>query len=232
MARLARVVVPKLPHHIVQRGNRNQKVFFNDIDRQTYLDYLKRYAKPAGIKIWAYCLMDNHVHILAVPNDSKSLATGFSDAHRRYSRYVNFNNGWRGYLWEGRFKSYPLSQRHLFAAMRYIETNPVKAGIVQNAWEYPWSSAQAHVFNSDNPLLDDNFLTTEIPDWKSFLLQNDRSKQCYFEKHANTGRPLGDNHFIRMVEKLTNRTLTKKKPGRQPKSIPGTHYLIQSKTTN
>ncbi len=98
MARIARVVVPGFPHHIVQRGNRSQKVFFSDTDRKTYLDYLRIYAKPAGIHVWGYCLMDNHVHIIAVPDKEESLALGFSEAHRRYTRMINFREKWRGYL--------------------------------------------------------------------------------------------------------------------------------------
>jgi len=214
MARIARVVVPALPHHVVQRGNRCQKVFFSDEDRKTYLDYLKIYAKPAGINIWAYCLMDNHVHIIAVPDKKESLTSGFSEAHRRYTRFINFKQGWRGYLWEGRFKSYPLSQKHLYAAIRYIENNPVRAQIVKKAWEYPWSSAQAHVFNHNDYLLDETFIISEIKDWKLFLSEDNHLDQRFFEKHAESGRPLGDNRFIKDIEKLTNRVLIKQKPGR------------------
>ena len=102
MARIARVVVPGLPHHIIQRGNRRQKVFFSDEDRKEYLNYLREYAKPAGIHFWGYCLMDNHVHLIAVPDEKDSFSVGFSDAHRRYTRMINFREKWRGYLWEGR----------------------------------------------------------------------------------------------------------------------------------
>jgi putative transposase len=209
MARIARVVVPGLPHHIVQRGNRCQKVFFSDEDYKTYLDYLKIYTKPAGIDIWAYCLMGNHVHVIGVPKEQESLALGFSEIHRRYTRLINFRQGWRGYLWEGRFKSYPLSQKHLFAAMRYIETNPVRAGIVKNAWEYPWSSARAHVFKRADPLLDDNFIISEVKDWKAFLSEDNQLEQRIFKNHADSGRPLGSKRFIKNIEKLTNRILIK-----------------------
>jgi len=213
MARIARVVVPGIPHHIVQRGNRRQKVFFNDIDRKTYLDYLKIYATPAGIHFWGYCLMDNHVHIVAVPDREDSLASGFGEAHRRYTRMINFREKWRGYLWEGRFKSYPLSQVHVFAAMRYIERNPVRARIVENAWDYPWSSARAHIFKQKDPLLEDNFMVSEIKDWRLFLSEEDKQGDVKnLKMHANNGRPLGDSQFIGVVEKLTGRNLHKQKP--------------------
>jgi len=220
MARIARVVVPGLPHHIVQRGNRRQKVFFSDENRETYLDYLRIYAKPAGIHIWGYCLMDNHVHIIAVPDEEKSLACGFSEAHRRYTRMVNFRQMWRGYLWEGRFKSYPLSQAHLYAAIRYIERNPVRAKIVKNAWDYHWSSARAHVFKQKDPLLDDNFIGSEIKDWRLFLSEEDKQIDVnLLKKHVNNERPLGDSQFIEVVEKLTGRGLHKQKPGPKAKNV-------------
>ncbi len=219
MARIARVVVPGLPHHVIQRGNRCQKVFFSDDDRKEYLEYLRIYAKPAGINFWGYCLMDNHVHLIVVPDKKDSLACGFSEAHRRYTRMINFREKWRGYLWEGRFKSYSLSQTHLYAAMRYIERNPVRAKIVENAWEYPWSSASAHVFKQKDSLLDDNFMVSEIRDWRLFLSAEDNQIDANLLKmHSNNGRPLGDSQFIGKIEKLTGRVLHKQKPGPKAKS--------------
>jgi putative transposase len=214
MARIARVVVAGLPHHITQRGNRRQQVFFSDDDKRSYLDYLLVYAKTIGIHFWAYCLMDNHVHLVAVPDAEDSFASGFSEAHRRYTRMINFREGWRGYLWEGRFKSCPLSESHLYAAIRYVERNPVRAGIVKNAWDYPWSSARAHVFKHKDPLLDDNFVISEIKDWKAFLSQNDSQDDvCSFKAHINNGRPLGDDSFVAELEITTGRSLHKQKPG-------------------
>lgn len=214
MARIARVVIPGFPHHIVQRGNRGQKVFFSDDDRKVYLDYLRMYAKPAGIHFWAYCLMDNHVHIIAVPDKVESLAWGLSEAHRRYTRMINFREKWRGYLWEGRFKSYPLNQSYLCAAMRYIERNPVRAKIVENAWDYRWSSAKAHVFKQKDPLLDDNFMVSEIKNWELFLSEDDKQVDAnLFKAHTNNGRPMGNTQFIEVIEKLTGRILHKQKPG-------------------
>ena len=214
MARIARVVVPDFPHHIVQRGNRRQKVFFSDDDRKAYLDYLSIYAKPAGIHFWGYCLIDNHVHLIAVPDEEHSLACGLAEAHRRYTRLINFRQNWRGYLWEGRFKSYPLSEDYLYAAIRYIERNPVRANIVENAWDYPWSSARAHVFKQIDPLLDDNFLVSEISDWRAFLSEDEKQSDCKLIKlHTNSGRPLGDTKFIEKIEDLTGRIFHKQKPG-------------------
>ncbi len=214
MARIARVVVPGLPHHIVQRGNRRQTVFFNDTDRKTYLDYLRIYAKPAGIHFWGYCLMDNHVHIIAVPDTEDSFALGFGEVHRRYTRMITFREKWRGYLWEGRFKSYPLSQPHVFTAMRYVERNPVRAKIVEKAWDYEWSSASVHIFKQNDPLLEDNFMISEIKDWKLFLSEEDKqSDVSSLKMHVSNGRPFGDNQFIETIEKQIGRILHKQKPG-------------------
>lgn len=158
--------------------------------------------------------MDNHVHIIAVPEREDSFACGFAEAHRRYTRMINFREGWRGYLWEGRFKSYILSQPYLYAAMRYVENNPVRAGIVKNAWDYRWSSAKAHALKQYDSLLDDNFVVSEINNWMVFLSGEDElSVVNLLKRHAGSGRPLGDVKFIKEVERLTGRMLHKQKPG-------------------
>ena len=218
MARIARIVVPNYPHHIIHRGNRREKVFLSDQDKQTYINYLQKYIKKEGIEFWAYCLMDNHVHFIAVPKKEDSFARGFKEAHKHYSRMINFRENWRGHLWEGRFKSCVLSEKHLYAAIRYVERNPVRANIVKKAEDYPWSSAKAHVYKKKDNLLSDNFVVKEIPDWKQYLDDNnDNINESLFIKHADTGRPLGDNDFIDRLEKITGRLLYKKKPGPKKK---------------
>ena len=107
MARIARVVVPNLPHHIVQRGNRRQRVFFAEIDYEAYLSLAAEWCGKFGVEIWAYCLMPNHVHLIAVPSTEESLGKAIGEVHRRYTRMINFRKKWRGYLWQGRFASYP-----------------------------------------------------------------------------------------------------------------------------
>ena len=171
--------------------------------------------------------MGNHVHMVLVPEEADSLARGLAEAHRRYTRLINFREKWRGYLWEGRFKSYPLSEAHLYATMRYIERNPVRAKIVENAWDYPWSSAKAHVFKQYDPLLDDNFLNTEIIDWKAFLSEyDDQNDRKLIRLHSNSGRPLGDAKFIERIEELSGRTLHKQKPGPRSGIIPEESEVI------
>lgn len=220
MGRIARVVLPEQPHHIIQRGNRRQDVFFSDEDKKKYLEILFEEIIKAdnGIEIWSYCLMNNHVHLIVVPKSEKILARVIGEAHRKYTRHINFREGWRGYLWQGRFSSYPLNKTHLYAAIRYVERNPVRAGIAKKAEEYRWSSAPAHVFNEENKYLTGNFVIEEIKDWKEYLSQIDEEKDIeQLRKHSSTGRPMGDNNFIGVVEKITGRVLKKKKPGRKKK---------------
>lgn len=217
MARIARIVIPGYPHHVIQRGNRRQNVFFTDRDKQYYLDLLHGYAQESGLSFWAYCLMDNHVHLVAVPIEEESLARGIGEAHRKYTRMVNFREGWRGYLWQGRFSSYPLDEAYLYAAMRYVENNPVRAGMVKNAQDYPWSSAKAHALKTKDRLVTDNFMFQEIKDWSVYLQQTEEETRInLFRKHTRTGRPLGKEEFLDKIEKITGRTLKMKKPG--PKS--------------
>jgi len=214
MSRIARVVIPGVPHHIIQRGNRRQTVFFSDEDRKKYLEYLRFFGDKFGIKYWAYCLMYNHVHLIAVPETEESLARGIGEAHRKYTRKINLHEGWKGYLWQGRFASYPLDQRYLYAAVRYVERNPVRAGLVRKAEEYPWSSAKAHVLGQRDLLLSKSFLSEEIKDWLSFLQVEDSGQDVeHFKRHARTGRPLCDETFLTKLEMMTGRTLRKKKPG-------------------
>ena len=132
MARIARIVVPGYPHHVTQRGNRRQETFFCDDDYREYISLMSQWCGENRVEIRAYCLMPNHVHLIAVPGEKESLARAIGEAHRRYTRYVNFREGWRGYLRQGRFASCVLDQRHLIAAARYVELNPVRAGLAEH----------------------------------------------------------------------------------------------------
>jgi len=218
MARIARVVIPAYPHHIIHRGNRREKVFFNEDDKQAYLGFLTKQAKRCGIEFWAYCLMDNHVHFIAVPKKEDSLARGLAQTHKEYTRRINFRNNWRGHLWEGRFKSCVLSEKHLYAAVRYVERNPVRAGIVKKAEDYTWSSAKAHVYKTQDRFLSDNFMIEEIANWRDYLLDDsDDEKGSLFIGHVDKGRPLGDKEFIKKLEGIVGRALRRKKPGPKKK---------------
>ncbi len=133
MARLARVVVPGMPHHVTQRGNRRQPTFFRHDDYEAYLELMADRCREEGVAIWAYCLMPNHVHLIAVPETEEALARAVGEAHRRYTRRINFRENWRGYLWQGRFASFVMDEPCLLAAARYVELNPLRASLVADA---------------------------------------------------------------------------------------------------
>lgn len=213
MTRIARIVAAGFPHYVVQRGNRRQPTFFCEADYLAYLELMAEWCEKHGVEIWTYCLMTNHVHLIAVPKQEDSLRLGIGEAHRRYTRRVNFREGWRGHLWQERFHSYPMDEPHLLAAARYVEQNPVRAGMVSEPREYPWSSAAAHLTGQDDCLVKVQPLLDMIPDWESYI-QEGISDETLMElrKHEQTGRPLGNQAFVSNLEKTLDRILRPLKP--------------------
>jgi len=153
MPRQSRVVVPGVPHHVTQRGNRRQPAFFREGDYRAYLDIAAEAFGHARVEVWAYCLMPNHVHLIAVPIDETGLSKAVGNTHVRFTRMVNLREGWTGFLWQGRFTSTPMNEKHLRRCLRYVGLNPVEAGLVKRAIDWPWSSVRAHVLGEPNPLL-------------------------------------------------------------------------------
>jgi putative transposase len=169
------------------------------------------------VEVWAYCLMPNHVHLIAVPRTAEGLNRAIGEVHRRYSRMVNFRENWRGHLWQGRFASYVLDEPYLLTAVRYIEVNPVRAGLVESPSRYRWSSAAAHVRGRDDALVRASPLNRLVPNWRGFLARVIREEDIkVLRAHERTGRPLGDEEFLATLEKDLGRILRRQKPG--PKS--------------
>ena len=220
MARLARVVVPGLPHHVTQRGNRRQQVFFEDADYRAYRDLLAEYCAKAETTVWAYCLMPNHVHLILVPSHPDGLRAALGEAHRRYSRRINRRQDWQGHLWQERFHSFPMDETWLLACARYVEQNPVRAGLVQEPQAWPWSSARAHLAGGDDDLVSVAALGRLVPDWPGFLgsALNDKTLD-HLRRHGRTGRPAGAEHFVEGLEHQLGRTL-KPRPAGRPKKQP------------
>lgn len=215
MSRIPRVVVPGYPHHITQRGNRRQQIFFGDNDYRAYMRLVAKEMPRAGVKIWAYCLMPNHVHIVAVPDVENSLAMLFKEAHRKYTRRINSREGWCGHLWQERFHSFPMDESHLIAAVRYIELNPVDAGICDVPEEWSWSSVHAHNSGADDLLVTVDPMLRRFPDWSRYLSSNQSSiTKDDLSAHGRSGRPAGDDQFVSRLERLTGRALRKRQPGR------------------
>ena len=217
MARMARVVIPNYPHHITQRGNRRQKTFFIDDDYQAYISLLSNAKELAGVDVWAYCLMPNHVHLVVVPEHKDSLAVFFREAHRQYTRRINFREGWRGHLWQERFHSFVMDEAYLLATARYVELNPVKARLCQAPEDWAWSSAQAHLRGEDDALVSVNPMLNRVCDWREYLDVNESiDMQKSIREYTRTGRPGGTDDFVSKLEGQIKRTLRKGKPG--PKS--------------
>jgi putative transposase len=214
MARLARAIVPGLPLHITQRGNRRQNTFFGTDDYLLYLSILAEWCDRLAVEIWAYCLMPNHVHLIAVPSTVEGLRRAIGEAHRRYTTHVNQQHEWRGHLWQGRFASFVMDERHTLAAARYIELNPVRAKLAARAEDYPWSSARAHLLGRDDGLVKTAPLRALAGDWSTFLDTGpDPADADQFRRHAATGRPLGADAFVDDLERLLGRILRPRKPG-------------------
>jgi putative transposase len=215
MGRIARVVVPGLPHHVTQRGNRRLPAFFQDDDYRLYLDLLAEECRRHEVAIWAYSLMPNHSHLVPVPSTEAGLAAAVGEAHRRYTVAVNRRMGWTGHLWQGRFASYPLEDDYLRNVIRYVELNAVRAGLAENPWDYPYSSAAARVLGRPDPLLTLEPLQSMIEDWRAFLsLPLEEELLLRLRLHARTGRPLGSETFLRQLEEQTGLVLLPQKRGR------------------
>lgn len=219
MARMARVIAEHHPHHITQRGNRRQDTFFCADDYSYYIGLMSEWCSKCGVAIWAYCLMPNHVHLIAVPETEDGLRRGIGEAHRRYTRLINFREKWTGHLWQGRFSSFVMDERYLLAATRYVELNPVKAGLVSMPEAYAWSSARAHIDGKDDKLVSVSPMLQIIKDWRHFL-SNGVSVEEYevFRRHERTGRPLGSKSFVTGLETTLSRILNPQKGGRPKKS--------------
>ena len=224
MPRSARVVIPGCPHHVTQRGNHGEDVFFSDQDRQIYLGLLAHYADKHDLAIAAYCLMSNHVHLIVVPATESSLADALKPAHIRYTQHVNAARGMTGCLWQGRFFSCPLDTPHLWTAVRYVERNPVQAGLAKKAEDWPWSSARGHCGLADDTLVSDPCgLSDQVgaDAWRAWLRESwepdERAKLDTIQKATHAGRPAGSDDFITGLEKLTKRSLRINPPGRPKK---------------
>ncbi|HEY0313420.1 MAG TPA: transposase [Allosphingosinicella sp.] len=169
MPRPARLVVRDQPHHVTQRGNRRQRTFFREEDYALYLSLLRHACAKTGTDVWAWCLMPNHVHLILVPAREDALAAALGPLHRRYSIEVNHREGWSGHLWQSRFASFPLDEAHLYACLRYVELNPVRAGLVERPEDWPWSSARGHLGLGPDRLTDPAAARARVEDWRAFL---------------------------------------------------------------
>jgi putative transposase len=214
MARLARLVIPGLPYHVTQRGNRRAPTFFEDGDYEFYRDLLAEAAHRSGTAVWAYCLMPNHVHLVVVPNDPDGLRATFANAHRRYAARINARHRWTGHLWQGRFGAVAMDETHLLHAARYVALNPVRARLCERAGDWPWSSAPAHLAGADDELAVVAPLLDRVGDFAAFLGAAEDQQATRALRLADTsGRPLGAAEWVAALEARTGRTLAPRKRG-------------------
>ena len=211
------------PHHITQRGNYRQDIFHDDVDRERYLSLLHNESRKYDLKILAYCLMTNHVHFIAVPQKENSLGNVFKYSNMKYSQYLNKKIGITGHLFQGRFFSTVMDKYHTLVCARYVERNPVRAKMVEEPNDYEWSSAQVHSDKKKSDILGVNELFNYIEhdkiDWQNCINQSDNPADiCRIHTQTRKGRPLGNDNFIKQLERKLNRNLFVLSAGRPRKT--------------
>jgi putative transposase len=224
MARLPRLAVPGQPHHIIQRGNDRQIIFRDTADYLKFIEWLREAAKQFKVAIHAYVLMTNHLHLLATPVDQQGLSRMMQWIGRHYVPYFNRKYDRTGTLWQGRFKATVIdSERYLMTCSRYIELNPVRAGMVASAADYPWSSYQHHAGVRSDPLVTDHPLYWSLGNTP---FQREAAYRALTEQGVNEadvnaiteatlkGWAIGSDHFKASLERQTQRRMSKAKRGR------------------
>lgn len=220
MARLPRVVIPGVPHHVTQRGNRREKTFFEDGDYALYLDLLADAAGRCGVEIWSYCLMPNHVHVIATPSDEYGLRRTFRHVHRHYTGYINARLRVTGHLWQGRFSSVAMDEPHFVTALRYVALNPVRARLTRRPQDWPWSSTRALIAGEDDHVVTVAPALERVGDFAAFLGDEFDEALTYaaLRKAESVGRPVGSKEWLAEMEARTGKTLAPQRRGPKRKS--------------
>jgi len=216
MPRIARIVAEGHPHHIVQRGNNKQAVFFDSEDKRFYLELLKKYSAECGNVVHAYCLMNNHVHILATPEHDDSLARAMQKLSLRFTQHINKKYKRTGRLWECRFHSSVVDKEgYLWTVCRYIERNPVRAKIVSKPSQYEWSSASK---NRRSDIVKSVWSEAEKQEYTDYLNgPEDKDQIDVIKKQTYSGKPIGSSKFIDHMAKILKMDLNVKPRGRPRK---------------
>lgn len=213
MARLARLIVPGLPHHVTQRGNGRAQTFFGDRDYDLYRDLLAESCRAAGVAVWAWVLMPNHVHLVLVPQDGDGLRRALARVHRRYAGHIHARERRTGHFWQGRFGAVVLDEAYLGAALRYIALNPVRARLAGRPEDWRWSSVHAHLGAREDGVTAVEPVLSRYPRFAELIaLGPDEAGFARLRRAETIGRPLGDEAFIGRLEALSGRVL---RPGRR-----------------
>jgi putative transposase len=214
---MARVIAPGLPHHVTQRGNRREPIFFEDGDQDVYCDLLAEHTRKYRVEVWAWCLMPNHVHLILTPHDETGLSRAIGAAHRRYTHFINARGHWIWHLFQSRFASVVMDEAHLMAALRYVSLNPVRARLVGRAQDWPWSSVRAHLKAEDDGLVMVRPVLARVSNFAELLARENDEEFAALRASEGTGRPLGNAEFIAGLERILGRRLAKRAPGRHPR---------------
>lgn len=226
MARLPRLILPDQPHHVILRGNNRQAIFFSDLDRQQLLAMLGEAAAQYQVAIHAYVLMDNHFHLLVTPSTAEALSRMMQSLGRRYVGWFNARHQRSGTLWEGRFRAGLIEgERHLLACMRYIELNPVRAGLCQEAAQWPWSSAAHHLGLARSSLITEHELYWSLGNtpferehaYREFIAQGvPLPEQVQLTESVLRGRPVGSESFLKPLT-LEHPAVVNRRPRGRPR---------------
>lgn len=218
MARLARVVFPGVPHHVTQRGNGRQQVFFGDEDHALYREMMGHHCRNAGVAIWSYVLMPNHVHLILVPKDEDGLRRALAPLHRGYAGHVHARERRTGHFWQGRFGCVAMHEEHLAAAVRYVAMNPVRAALTRRAIDWPWSSTATLLGLDDDGVTDIAPVRSRIPDLAALLdSAEDCERTMRLRQAESIGRPVGGEGWLESLEQSSGRSLQTAKRGRKRK---------------
>jgi putative transposase len=220
MVRRARIIIPNTPHHVTQRGNRREPIFFETGDEALYLDLLAEQLKRYNVACWSYCLMPNHVHLILTPQDETGLSRAVGETHRRYTGFVGARGRWTGHLFQGRFASVAMDEDHLMSAFRYVARNPIKANLVANAEGWEWSSTKAIIARTSTPYVNVSPALERIGHFKAFVdaAPNADERWEAILKAGAVGRPVGAIEWLRALEAKYVTTLTPQKRGPKPKA--------------
>jgi putative transposase len=217
MARLARVVIPGLPHHVTQRGNGRAQTFFSDSDYELYRDLLATSCRAAGVEIWSWVLMPNHVHLILNPADADGLRRALAPVHRRYAGAVHARSRLTGHFWQGRFGAVAMDEAHLAAAVLYVALNPVRARLTRRARDWRWSSVHAHLAGRNDGVTTVAPVLDRFPRFAEFIeTEADPERIDRLRRAESIGRPIGDEAFMRGLEAGAGRSLKPGKRGRKP----------------
>jgi putative transposase len=221
MARLARFVLPGIPHHVTQRGNGRQRTFFTEADYAVYRDLLAGHCASHGVAVWSWVLMPNHVHLILVPEHVDALRAALSKVHRAYAGRIHAREKRTGHFWQGRFGCVAMDEPHLLAAVRYVALNPVRARLVERARDWRWSSVHALLDPArGDGLTDTGPVLDRVPDFAALLASGeDETLSAVLRRSESTGRPLGSSAFLDRIEVSLGRDPKPRKRGRKPKAV-------------